>query len=364
VLPTPEELIAAGVYDPEAPDADQRLRHLRTIASRGGTLADLQAAHGRGNVARLAAELLFLPTRPRYAAADLAERAGVEVEVVHELRRACGLPAVADDDPRFTDGDVRLVQTVEAATALFGRPATVQLLRVIATSMARVADATVTTFVTTIGAASQADEDALLAANEGAMALFGGLLDVMDDVLRHHLVHLARLDITEAHAGHESREGAVGFVDVVGSTSLAQRLPLDEVGRAIGRFESVAADVVTEGGGRVIKFVGDEVMFRSDTVAGAGRVALRLVERLGGDPVLPALRGGVAGGELLLRDGDCFGPVVNLAARAVKAAAPGAVVVASLGSIEAAPGLALTPLPAMVLDGFDEPVALAELRRP
>jgi adenylate cyclase len=324
----------------------------------------MQAAHRRGDIARLAAELLFLPAGTRYAAAELAERAGVDVTVVHELRRACGLPAVADDDPRFTDGDVRLVETFEAATALFGRPATVQLLRVIATSMARVADATVSTFVTTIGAATQADEDALLAANEGAMALFGGLLDVMDDVLRHHLVHLARLDITEAHAGHESREGAVGFVDVVGSTSLAERLPLDEVGRAIGRFESVAADVVTEGGGRVIKFVGDEVMFRTDSVAEAGHVALRLVEQLGGDPVLPGVRGGLAGGELLIRDGDCFGPVVNLAARAVKAAAPGAVVVASFGSPEPVAGMELVALPAVELAGFDQPVALTEVRRP
>jgi adenylate cyclase len=364
VLPTPDQLAAAGLYDPAAADAQEQLHHLRVIAARGGTVEDMLAAQRRGAIDRLAAELLFLPPGPRYTVTELAERAGVDVEVARELRRACGLPEVPDDDPRFTEGDVRVVQAVEAAAALFGRPATVQLLRVTASSMARVADASVSTFVTTVGAASAMADDALLAANHAAMGLYEELLTVMDALLRQHLVHQARPNITEAHAGFEARDGAVAFVDVVGSTSLVQRLPLDDVGRAIADFESTAADLVTAGGGRVIKFVGDEVMYRADTVADACLVALQLVERFAGDPVLPGVRAGVAGGRMLLRDGDCFGPVVNLAARAVKAAAQGAVLVASLGPLDALSGLQVQPLPPADLAGFDGPVQLAEVRPP
>jgi adenylate cyclase len=76
------------------------------------------------------------------------------------------------------------------------------------------------------------------------------------------------------------------------------------------------------------------------------------------------VRAGVAGGRLLLRDGDCFGPVVNLAARAVKAAAPGIVLVAGLGRLEPLDGLRATPLRSVDLAGFAEPVALAEVTRP
>jgi adenylate cyclase len=360
-LPTPEELAAAGLYDPTAPDAQEQLHHLRVIAARGGTVADMQDARRRGAIDRLAAELLFLPPGPRYTLAGVAERAGVDVEDVRELRRASGLPDASDDDPRFTEGDVRVVQAVEAAAALFGRPATVQLLRVTASSMTRVADAAVSTFVTTVGAASAMEDEALLAANHAAMALYDELLAVMDAVLRQHLVHQARPNISEAHAGFEARDSAVGFVDVVGSTSMVQRLPLDDVGRAIAGFESAAADLVTAGGGRVIKFVGDEVMYGAGTVAEACVVALQLVERFAGDPVLPGVRAGVAGGRLLLRDGDCFGPAVNLAARAVKAAAPGAVVVAALGPLEPLDGLRATLLPPMDLAGFEGPVTLAEV---
>ena len=359
-LPSPQELAAAGLLDPGAPGADEQLHHLRLIAARGGTVADMQDAQARGSLDRLAAELLFLPPGRRHTIGELAEEAGVDVGVVHDLRRACGLPPVGPDERRFTDGDVSVVRAVEAAAGLFGRPAAVQLLRVVASSMARIADAAVSTFVTTVGAASMADDEALAAANEAAAGLYHELQAVMDAVLRQHLVHLARPNINEARSGFETRACAVGFVDVVGSTSLAQRLPLDDVGRAIAGFEEAAADVVTSCRGRVIKFVGDEVMFRADTATGACTVGLELVQRFDDDPVLQ-LRAGVAAGEVLIRDGDCFGPVVNLAARAVKAASPRTVVLASLGPLEAPPGLRLTALPPADLAGFDGPVSLAEV---
>jgi len=45
------------------------------------------------------------------------------------------------------------------------------------------------------------------------------------------------------------------------------------------------------------------------------------------NPHLPGARGAVASGDLLSQDGEYFGPVVGLAARAVALAAPGRVVV-------------------------------------
>jgi len=73
-------------------------------------------------------------------------------------------------------------------------------------------------------------------------------------------------------------------------------------------------------GGRVIKNIGDEVMFVTPDPPSACRIALDLGRSLAADPSIPALRSGVAMGEVLLRDGDCLGPVVNLAARLVQLA--------------------------------------------
>jgi adenylate cyclase len=70
-----------------------------------------------------------------------------------------------------------------------------------------------------------------------------------------------------------------------------------------------------------VKLIGDEVMFVTRDPAAACDIALELFERVAGDPnVTP--RGGIAFGELLLRAGDYFGPIVNLASRVAQIAVP------------------------------------------
>jgi class 3 adenylate cyclase len=54
--------------------------------------------------------------------------------------------------------------------------------------------------------------------------------------------------------------------------------------------------------------------------------ALEVCEMAHADPVLPEARGAVGYGLVTARDGDYFGPVVNIVARASKVAAPGRVV--------------------------------------
>ncbi len=80
-----------------------------------------------------------------------------------------------------------------------------------------------------------------------------------------------------------------------------------------------------------MKLIGDEVMFVV-TDPGAGcEMALELAVRPADHPRLPSARGGLAFGDVLSRDGDYFGPVVNLAARIVKLGAPG-IMLASAGA--------------------------------
>jgi adenylate cyclase len=71
------------------------------------------------------------------------------------------------------------------------------------------------------------------------------------------------------------------------------------------------------------------------------------------------VRAGLAAGDVLLKDGDVFGPVVNLAARAVKVAGPGEVVVSP--SVAAAAGRPAEPLGRHVLKGFDDQIELCRI---
>ena len=128
----------------------------------------------------------------------------------------------------------------------------------------------------------------------------------------------ARSSATRPRASRPS--AIVGFVDLVGSTALAQRLSTRELGPVLTEFEHMAADSVTAAGGRVVKLIGDEVLYHR---ARPRRPPARSPSwrRRSPPPARPDRAGRLASGDVLLRDGDVFGPVVNLAARAVKAAA-------------------------------------------
>jgi len=363
---TSDEFAAAGVYDPSAPDARERLNLLRLIRARGGSLEQIIGAHGDGDLERLARELLFLPEPERLSAAEVAVRAGVDVEDVYRVWRIAGLPSTSE--AQFTPRDVDLVVTFEVATQFFGEGAATQLLRVIASAASRIADATISTFNATVGAASMAaapDAGALEEANRSAAALLGDLNAVIDTLLRHHLAHAARPNLTGIGSStYEHSERAVGFVDLVASTTMSRQLPLDDVAAAVERFESTCSDIVTALDGRIVKFVGDAAMFTMTTPADACTAALDIVEALSDDDVLIGSRAGLAYGDLILRDGDCFGPVVSLAARATAIARTGTVVVSD--ELRRALGndvLAFEPLPPKALKGFGEPITLYRVRR-
>ncbi len=290
-----DELVAAGLYDPGAPDAVEQLNLLRLLEARGGTIEQMVRANEAGRLSRLAAELLVVSEPDRYTAAEVAARAGVGVDRFIELWRAAGFADPAADDARFTEAEVELVRTFEAAAGLFGEAATIQLLRVVGASVSRVADAAVSTFITTLGASAMAADPvtgALAEANLAATALFPQLSAAMDGLLRHHLVEAARPNVTGVSSGFETVTATGGFVDVVGSTGLATHLPLGDIGRAIASFEEHAANAVAASGGRVVKFIGDELMFRVHDPAAACHVALTIVARFSDDEVLPGARRG------------------------------------------------------------------------
>src|SRR5207253_11412855 len=106
----------------------------------------------------------------------------------------------------------------------------------------------------------------------------------------------------------------IGFVDLVGYSWLSRRMTAPELGAVIDRFEDTAHAVATVRGGRVVKLVGDEVMFVPLTDAAGCAIALALVEQFADDPSITP-RGGLANGDVLPRGGDYYGATVNLAAR-------------------------------------------------
>ena len=120
---------------------------------------------------------------------------------------------------------------------------------------------------------------------------------------------------------------AVGFADLVQFTRLAQDLSGAQLADVVGRFEAVSRDIISVGGGRVVKTVGDEIMFLADTPEDGAQIATSLAEAITAEPDLPPVRVGLAWGSMFSRYGDVFGPTVNLAARMESVARPGTVMV-------------------------------------
>ena len=89
----------------------------------------------------------------------------------------------------------------------------------------------------------------------------------------------------------------------------------------------MSTEVVGSHGGRIVKTIGDEILFVADTPAAGAEIAVRLQEIAGGDERLPPLRIGLAAGPVVSRLGDVYGSTVNIASRLTSICRPGWVLV-------------------------------------
>lgn len=311
----------------------------------------------------LATDLVF-ERGATLSAREVAARAGVGLDRVTGMFHDLGVVTPGSDVPLFTDFDVVLVERWGAATGA-GIVRGPDLLRVIAGAMERIAEAAVALYV------QGAEEDlrrrdssplnrarSTVAATELALDLGAGL----SPVFRHHMRQAVARQrvIQEGVSRRELARIAVGFVDLVGSTELQAGLDPEALGEQVSRFEARAFDVTASGGGRLVKFIGDEIMIAAvDPVAGC-RIVGDLVDAFTDDGSRP--RAGLVFGEVLFRHGDYYGPVVNLAARLVDAAIPGeALVDDSVVHAVKDEGLAFEPAGRRMLKGFDAPVGVWSL---
>jgi adenylate cyclase len=308
-------------------------RSLRRFLRRRGA-SDLEienAARGR-YLSLLVLDREITPGERKYTMRDLAERGGTDVETARAVWRAIGFPDMPDDLPAFTDEDVSTLRSFLDSFANswvreWSLDVALPQARVVSASMARIADAVTDDVAASFGVARQAGaSDEELAEMVAERIDFGRVTELVSHVFRLQL----RAAMWRRLAGADpdapgTVAGAVGFVDLVGFTALSQALDDAEVAELVGRFGALAHDTVVSEGGRIVKTIGDEVMYVTDVPATAASIAVLLTERSRSDTVLPDSRAGIASGALVSRDGDYFGPVVNLASRLTELARPGTV---------------------------------------
>lgn len=308
----------------------------RSLRRLGATTDEMERAEEEGWLTRLAVDKALLPGNGRYNMGEIAELVGIEPETGSRLWRALGFPDLEPDAKVFTDSDVealvRLEQQgpmsleVDDDRAAFDM---IEAVRIFSAGLTRVA-ATLTDQLAEelrrARATGLTDEQLAL----GVLDEFDweSLSKLFDYTLRLQSRDMLRRKLANVEADTAgARVLAIGFVDLVGYTAASQEMTLEEVSELVRRFEALAFDTVAQEAGRVVKTIGDEVMFVAPDAASVARIARRLTDRSTDDELLPFARAGLAYGLVVTRDGDYFGPVVNLASRLVEIARPASVVV-------------------------------------
>ncbi|HEX5366699.1 MAG TPA: adenylate/guanylate cyclase domain-containing protein [Acidimicrobiales bacterium] len=322
-----------GTLDPGAlgEDAVRTVRSL--LADLGCSSDELDAAESEGTLPLLAVDRLILPEVARHDLGTVSERTGLTVEQVRQLWRSLGYPVPRDDEAVFTDSDVDILgevgRFVEGAVA--PEDLLLQMSRVIGSSMARVASAQADVIAArapgtprsgALAGTEPTDEQIVVAAS----ALLPIVPRILGATWRRHLRAAIAHRMSVAAAG-TGQAAVVGFADLVGFTALSQQVSDEQLAAVVDRFEHLAFDLVTDHGGRVVKMIGDEVMFTVESAPAAAETGLALSERTGGAGDLLDVRVGMAQGPVLEREGDLYGPVVNLASRITAIAHPGSIVV-------------------------------------
>ena len=355
-----DEFEALGLYEPGDPLSGPRLELLRYLAGLGATAGDL--SEYRDSLPGLAS-VLALRGGPALTLSEVAERSGLAEAKILEFTRAAGFPIPGPDDHVFTEGFGTLGAGLAGAEGMFGASVVLQLIRVMGAAMARLADALVTAFLVNVEPGARREDPVGLGvarANAQAIAMLPTVVPALDLLLRQHMLAAQRTFAEGSIAGgYETQLLCVGFVDLVGSTRLAETTPLAQLGDLLTEFEHLVVDTVVDGGGRVIKLIGDEVLFTAGDPAIGCRIALSLIRLLERHPRLPPVRAGLAYGEVMLRDGDVFGPVVNLAARAVAQSSANDLVVPK--PVADRLDMPATPLGPRRLKGFEADIELVRV---
>jgi adenylate cyclase len=289
-------------------------------------------------------------------AGDLAVGAGADPELVLSLWHTLGVVVPDENRPMFTERDAEFTSFLikENPVGTYGH----ELLRVLGSSLARVAEAAVSLYVQTQEPPRDTPDADLLAWAKDLVAVSAAALrlgDSMGAIFSHHLrdaIDRQRV----AQVGMSERalyRLAVGFVDLVGFTPLSLHTDPVELLALVTDFEVKAFEVASKHDGRIVKHIGDEVMFVALDAASGCAIAQEITAAFG-DGIEP--RGGVSFGSVIARHGDYYGKVVNLASRLADLAVPSEVLVDAETVLSAGGHVEFRPAGQRLLKGYDAPV--------
>ncbi|MDX6626652.1 MAG: adenylate cyclase [Solirubrobacterales bacterium] len=352
----------------EGPDREARLKLLEELEAAGVPLGELREAVAAGRLALLPVERALAGDGSRYTPREVAEIAGIDLDLLRRFTTALGIPYGDPEEPRGTEADLEAARRIKAfRDAGLPEDGMLQVARTIGMGMARIAEANRELVVKALAQPGDTERDLALR--------FAAAADFMMPLVGPTLVHAFQANMLEqirrdVIATTDLASGAIGgtanltisFADLVEFTRLGEEIPAEELGLVAGRLEEMAS-TVAEPPVRLVKTIGDAVMFVSSEAEPLLRANLKLIAaaEAEGDQ-FPWLRAGLACGPVLPQSGDYYGRPVNLASRITGVARPGSVVVDSAVREAAGEDFAYTFIGERRLKGIDSRVKLFRAR--
>ncbi len=348
------------------PVAAAQARVVARMRERGHSLDELKDAGREGKLAFGLVEDLFPEQQGEVTIEAAAEETGLEPELIERLQSLLGTPA--GRERTLSHSDLEAMRNCARILAA-GMPlvAFLQLVRVYAQSLRRIADAEVRLFHLYVHEPLIRDGLGEMEIGEEMEGLAAELLPEATPLFEYMHSRYLRFFIEQDVVGHmESelgRDTSVGrvlttlcFIDLTGFTRYTEEEGDEEAMDVIERFiETVEATLPSEA--TVVKTIGDEVMIVSPDPASLTEWAVGFLALF---QERPQPRVGIHHGYAVYRDGDYFGTEVNLVHRIVNRALGGEVLVTDrvVESVRSREYLEFEPIGAVDLKGFPEPTPL------
>jgi adenylate cyclase len=363
-----KEFMEAGLLDGLGDrERAARLALLRELVNEGFSIEDLKRAAAEDRLGLLPVDRV-LAGEQKYTAREVAELAETPLEFLLAVRQAMGFAIPGPDERPFSDEDVEATRTLaRLRDAGLPEDALLEVIRVLGNGLAQGAEAmrmAVARWLLPQGVDEYELSIRTVQAARELLPLTGPLLDYtlkehMRDQLRHQ--QYGGLELTEGMRP-SMRQVYVGFSDMVGFTRLGELIEIEELGQVLGKLTNLAREAVRQPT-RLVKTIGDAIMFVGPAPAALVETVLTLTERVEAED-LPPIRSGLAAGLALSRDGDWYGPPVNLASRVTGVARPGTVLATKEMRDDARDSYSWSPAGEWRLKGVKRPVRLYRAGRP
>jgi adenylate cyclase len=350
--------------------AAAQARVVARMRERGHSLEDLKQAGREGRLAFGFTEDLFPKPEEQATVEDVARETGLEPELVERILVILGTPL--EGDRLLNPHDVQALRhCARVLAAGFPLIAFLQLVRVYAQSLRRIADAEVRLFHLYVHEPLIRDGVPELEMAEEMGELAGDVLPLASPLIDYLHTRYLRFFLEQDVIGHMEGDLDVAphlgqvpvtlcFIDLTGFTRYTEEEGDLEALDVVENFvETVEATMPPDA--MIVKTIGDEVMVVSPEPASLTEWAAGLLARF---PQRPQPRVGIHYAKAVYRDGDYFGTHVNLAHRVVSRAQAGEVLVTDrvIDAIRERDGLAFEPIGEVGLKGFPTPTPLFVVR--